>query len=60
LSEHFSTLIAADGSEPLRAGIATRSDVPPLAGQKILQLTVEEIRKDVPEVIEQWRDTFGS
>ncbi len=60
LSEHYSQMVAADGSEPLRGGIASRPDVPPLSGQKILQLTVDEIRKDVPEVIEQWRDTFGS
>jgi hypothetical protein len=25
----------------------------------ILSLTVEEIAKGVPEIVEQWRDTFG-
>ena len=60
LGDRFSRLVAADGSEPLRAGVNTRSDEPLLSTQKILSLTVAEIRKDVPEVIEQWRDTFGS
>ena len=27
---------------------------------KLLRLTPEEIAKGIPEVIEQWRDTFGS
>jgi hypothetical protein len=31
-----------------------------LAEQKVIPLTVDEIRKGVPVVIEQWRDTFGS
>jgi hypothetical protein len=26
----------------------------------LMQLSVAEIAKGVPEVIEQWRDTFGS
>ena len=60
LSEGYSRLIAADGSEPIRIGVPPRPDEPPLAEQKVIRLTVEEIRKGVPEVIEQWRDTFGS
>ena len=60
LGDHYSRLVAFDGSEPLRDGIKPRPDEPLLSSQKILSLTVEEIRKDVPEVIEQWRDTFGS
>jgi hypothetical protein len=27
---------------------------------KTLQMTVAETQKGIPEVIEQWRDTFGS
>ena len=33
---------------------------PPLSSQKVIPVTVDQIRKGVPEVIEQWRDTFGS
>ena len=60
LGAHFSQMNASDGPEPLRAGVNPRPDVPLLSTQKINQLTVEEIRKGVPEVIELWRDTFGS
>ncbi len=59
LSEEYSRLIAADGSEPIHAGVPPRADEPPLDQQKVVSLTVEEIRKGVPELVEQWRDTFG-
>ncbi len=59
LSQSIRRLIAADGSEPIRADVAPRPDEPPLETQTVIALTVEEIRKGVPEVIEQWRDTFG-
>jgi hypothetical protein len=39
--------------------VPARPDEPPLDGQKVVTLTVEEIRNGVPEVIEQWRDIFG-
>jgi iron(III) transport system substrate-binding protein len=60
MGESYSRIIAADGSEPIRVGVPTRPDEPPLASQKVIPLTVAEIRKGVPEVIEAWRDTFGS
>lgn len=59
LSEAYSRLIAADGSEPIHAGVPPRADEPLLDSQNVLTLTVEEIRKGVPELVEQWRDTFG-
>lgn len=59
LSEDYSRLIAADGSEPIHAGVPPRADEPVLDQQKVLTLTVEEIRQGVPELVEQWRDTFG-
>jgi iron(III) transport system substrate-binding protein len=60
MNETYSSMIASDGSEPIRVGVPPRADEPPLASQKVIPLTVAEIRKGVPEVIEQWRDTFGS
>ena len=60
MSPAYSRMIAADGSDPVRADVPARPGMPPLAEQKIISLTVDEIRKGVPEVIEQWRDTFGS
>jgi iron(III) transport system substrate-binding protein len=48
------------GSEASRAGLMLKSGRPSLEQLTVMRLTVEEIRKGVPEVIEQWRDTFGS
>jgi iron(III) transport system substrate-binding protein len=59
LSPEYARLVAADGSEPTLEGVAPHPGMPPLAEQKIIPLTVDEIRVGVPEVIEQWRDTFG-
>lgn len=60
LSPAYARLIAADGSEPIVAGVSPHPGMPPLEQVKVIPLTVAEIRKGVPEVIEQWRDTFGS
>ncbi len=60
LSPDYARTIAAAGSEPILQGIAPRPGMPPLADQKVIPLTVDEIRAGVPVVIEQWRDTFGS
>ena len=60
LSDGYSQMIAADGSEPIRTGVPPKDGVPPLSGQKVIPLTVAEIRKGIPEVIEQWRETFGN
>ncbi len=60
LSPAWSKLIAADGSEPIHAQVAPRADEPALDTQLVIAPTVAEIRAGVPEVIERWRDTFGS
>jgi iron(III) transport system substrate-binding protein len=60
LSPEYARLITADGSDPILQGIRPRDGMPPLAGLKTIPLTVDEIRTGIPEVIEQWRDTFGS
>jgi len=60
LSEEVSRRTSADGSDPVIAGVAPRKGVPPLDAGKVIQLSVDEIRKGVPEIIEKWRDTFGS
>jgi iron(III) transport system substrate-binding protein len=59
LNPDYARAITADGSEPILEGIPPRAEMSPLADHKVISLTVEEIRKGVPEVIEQWRDTFG-
>jgi iron(III) transport system substrate-binding protein len=60
LSPDYARMITADGSEPILVGVSPRAGMPPLADQKIIPLTVDEIRTGVPDVIERWRDTFGS
>jgi iron(III) transport system substrate-binding protein len=60
LSPAYASMITKDGSEPILQGISPHPGMPPLADQKVIPLTVDEIRVGVPEVIEQWRDTFGS
>jgi iron(III) transport system substrate-binding protein len=60
LSEGYSKIVAGDGSEPIRQGVPTRPDEPALGTQKVIPLTVAEIRKGIPEVIEAWRETFGN
>jgi len=60
LSEQYSNLLAGDGAEPIREGVPTRPGVPLIATQKVIPMTTEELRTGVPEVIEQWRETFGN
>lgn len=60
LSVDYARMITADGSEPILQGIAPHPGMPPLTDVKIISLTIDEIRSGVPEVIEQWRDTFGT
>jgi iron(III) transport system substrate-binding protein len=60
LGDIYSRMLAVDGTEPIRLGVPTKEGVPLISTQKVIPLTTDEIRKGVPEVIEQWRDTFGS
>ena len=59
LGEEIAKLSVAERMESLRP------EVKPLAGSKsvldvkVLRPTIEEVEKGIPEVIEQWRDTFG-
>ena len=59
ISEDYARLAVENHTDPVRAGIKLTSGQKPLDEVKVLQLTVDEIAKGVPEVIEQWRDTFG-
>ena len=60
LSDTYSQLSIDRGSEAFRPGATPKPGRTPAEKLKLLHLTVAEIRKGVPEVIEQWRDTFGS
>ncbi len=60
LSREFAEVCATEHMVPVRA------DAPPMLGGKalsevkLLTLTTAEIAKGIPEVVEQWRDTFGN
>jgi iron(III) transport system substrate-binding protein len=60
LSDTYAGFAVERGSEPLRAGIAAKPGRKPVDQLPVMQLSVAEIRQGVPEIIEAWRDTFGS
>lgn len=60
LSPEYARELTKDGGESILMTVEPKPGVPPLSEVKVIPLTVAEIRKGVPEVIEQWRDTFGN
>jgi iron(III) transport system substrate-binding protein len=60
LSAEYAQLAIDRGSEETREGLRLKSGRPSLGQLKILRVSVADIRANVPEVIEQWRETFGS
>jgi iron(III) transport system substrate-binding protein len=60
LSAEYAQLAIDRGSEETREGLTLKTGRPSLGQLKILRVSVGEIRANVPEVIEQWRETFGS
>jgi iron(III) transport system substrate-binding protein len=60
LGSEFAGLCAAQHMVPVRA------DAPPMLGGKslseikVMTLSTDEIATGIPEVVEQWRDTFGN
>ena len=60
MSDDFSKLSVANHGDPVHPGLTLTSGQKPLDQVTVMALSVDEIAKGVPEVIEQWRDTFGS
>jgi iron(III) transport system substrate-binding protein len=60
LSAEYAQASIERGSEAIRDGLTLKPGRPQVEQLSILHLSVAEIRKGVPEVIEQWRETFGS
>ncbi len=53
--------LSAEGYRlPVRAGTPVQPGAKPVDEIKVNRLTTAEIVQGIPEVIEQWRDTFGS
>lgn len=60
LSSEFAGLCAAQHMVPVRADAPPMLGGKPLSDIKVMTLSTEEIAKGIPEVVEQWRDTFGN
>ncbi|HET6195010.1 MAG TPA: ABC transporter substrate-binding protein, partial [Acetobacteraceae bacterium] len=59
LSKEFAQVCADAYVTPVRDDVTFKPGAKPLSEVKILRQTTAEIAKGVPEVIEQWRDTFS-
>ncbi|MCW3473222.1 ABC transporter substrate-binding protein [Limobrevibacterium gyesilva] len=60
LSDDHARLSVESRNESLRPGVLPKAGAKPFSEAKIIRLSTAEIQKGIPEVIEQWRDTFGS
>ncbi len=59
MSNDFAKLSVAKHGDPVHPGLTLTSGQKPLDQVPILALTVDEIAAGIPNIIEQWRDTFG-
>jgi iron(III) transport system substrate-binding protein len=59
LSKECAQVLSDNFQTPVRDDVPPKPGAKPLSEVKVLHLTTEEIAKGVPEVIEQWRDTFS-
>jgi iron(III) transport system substrate-binding protein len=59
LSKQCAQVMADNFQTPVRDDVPPKPGAKPLSEVKLLRLTTDEIAKGVPEVIEQWRDTFS-
>jgi iron(III) transport system substrate-binding protein len=59
LSKEFAQVCANAYVTPVRDDVTFKPGAVPLSQVKVLRQTTAEIAKGVPEVIEQWRDTFS-
>lgn len=58
-SEEVARISVEQRAESLRPDVVSLPGAKPFTDIKTFQLTVAETLKGIPEVIEQWRDTFG-
>jgi iron(III) transport system substrate-binding protein len=59
LSKEFAQFCVDVRVTPVREDVTAKAGAKPIADVKLLRLTTAEIDKGVPEVIEQWRNTFS-
>ncbi len=60
LGEEFAKFATALHGDPVRPGMTLTSGQRSLETVKLLTASVAEIAKGIPEVVEQWRETFGN
>jgi iron(III) transport system substrate-binding protein len=60
LSPDFAEASAREHMVPVRADAPPMLGGRPLTEIKLLTLSTAQIAKEIPEVVEQWRDTFGN
>ena len=60
LSQEFAQFLADNRVDPVRTGVRLKPGAKPIEEVKLITQTTAQIAKGVPEIIEQWRDTFGS
>jgi iron(III) transport system substrate-binding protein len=60
LSPDFAEASAREHMVPVRADVPPMLGGPALTEIKVLTLSTAEIAKEIPEVVEQWRDTLGN
>jgi iron(III) transport system substrate-binding protein len=58
MSIEFGKICAEARIDSVRAEVPPKAGAKPLSEVKLLKVTTAELTKEVPEVIEQWRDTF--
>jgi iron(III) transport system substrate-binding protein len=58
MSIDFAKICAEARIDSVRAEVPPKAGAKPLSEVKLLKVTTAELAKQVPEVIEQWRDTF--
>jgi iron(III) transport system substrate-binding protein len=59
LSVEFARECVAARIDPVRSEVQPKPGTKKLSELKLVRLTPQEIGNGIPEVIEQWRDTFG-
>ena len=59
MSDAFGKLSVANHGDPVHPGLTLTSGQKPLDQVPLIALTVEEVSKGIPTIIEQWRYTFG-
>jgi iron(III) transport system substrate-binding protein len=59
LSAEYSQLIATYYEQPIRADVPPAPGALPLSGATVITPSVADITKEMPAIVEKWKETFG-